>query len=47
LGKTFSAPETIISSSRPSTNSRPPSSKWPTSPVDISPSMMSLLVPSL
>ena len=31
-GKTFSAPETIISSSRPSTCSRPWWSKWPTSP---------------
>ena len=38
LGKTFSPPETIISSSRPSTYSRPSSSKRPTSPVDISPS---------
>ena len=38
-GKTFSPPETIISSSRPSTNSRPSSSKRPTSPVDIRPSI--------
>ncbi len=37
-GNTFSPPLTIISSSRPSTNSRPPASKWPTSPVLISPS---------
>jgi hypothetical protein len=36
-GKTFSPPETIISSSRPSTNRRPCSSKWPTSPEDIRP----------
>ena len=44
-GKTFSPPETIMSSSRPSTNRRPSSSKWPTSPEDIRPSMTSLLPP--
>ena len=38
-GKTFSPPETIISSSRPSTNRRPPASKCPTSPEDIRPPM--------
>ena len=36
-GKTFSPPETIISSSRPSTCRRPSSSNRPTSPEDISP----------
>ena len=45
LGKTFSPPETIISSSRPSTKSRPSSSKRPTSPVAIRPSTTSLLPP--
>ena len=36
-GKTFSPPEMIISSSRPATNSRPSSSRWPRSPVDMRP----------
>ena len=44
-GKTFSPPETIISSSRPSTNRRPPASKCPTSPVLMRPSITSLLPP--
>src|SRR5204863_9110613 len=44
-GNTFSPPETIISSSRPSTNSRPSSSTSPTSPVDINPPTTSLLPP--
>ncbi len=42
-GKTFSPPDTIMSSSRPSMNSRPSSSKCPTSPEDNSPSISSLL----
>src|SRR5918999_885962 len=44
-GKTFSPPETIMSSSRPSMNRRPPSSKWPTSPDESRPSIASLLPP--
>jgi hypothetical protein len=46
-GKTFSPPETIMSSSRPSMNSRPASSKWPTSPDDITPSITSFVCPSV
>ena len=44
-GNTFSPPLTIMSSARPVTNSRPSASKWPTSPVDISPPIRSLVPP--
>ena len=44
-GKTFSPPETIISSSRPSMKSRPAASKWPTSPLESRPSIASLPPP--
>jgi hypothetical protein len=42
---TFSPPDTIISSSRPSMNRRPAASKCPTSPVDMSPPIVSLVPP--
>ena len=44
-GKTFSPPDRIMSSSRPSMNRRPASSKCPTSPVLIIPSITSLPPP--
>ena len=44
-GNTFSPPETIISSLRPSTNRRPWSSRCPVSPELMSPFSMSLLPP--
>ena len=44
-GKRFSPPETIMSSSRPSIVKRPPPSRWPTSPVDIRPSIVVLEPP--
>ena len=37
-GKTFSPPDTIMSSSRPSTKTRPSASRWPRSPVASRPS---------
>ncbi len=43
----FSPPETIMSSSRPSMNHRPVSSKCPVSPVDSRPSTISFLPPSV
>jgi hypothetical protein len=44
-GNRFSPPEMTISSSLPSTHSRPASSKWPTSPDDMRPRMTSFEPP--